>query len=194
MLYRIRCLCVDVHRRPDIRMSHDFLDGFDVGLVLTHTRAECVPDMMARKMREQKRFSAFLCRQQRLLIVVIVRDPGNRAVDRSLIVQVPAAVAEDEMSHSVKRNIIKFETLCSLPLVFIFHYIIHVVHHGNNSYAAVCLRGADVKLAPVFTADIYHDVIDADLVFLEVDIFHLSPQTSPTRIPVPKNTRNIGSQ
>ena len=36
-------LVVDIHRGFDVAMSHDFLDDFDIRLILTEPRAKGVP-------------------------------------------------------------------------------------------------------------------------------------------------------
>lgn len=90
------CLVVYVHRGRNIGVSHDLLDYFQIGFVLTEACAEGVPEMMYAEMRKQERRSVFRNRLRDLLFVIITAYIVDRSVDELRTDNSPPLIYEDE--------------------------------------------------------------------------------------------------
>ena len=62
-------------------MPHDFLNDFQVWLILAKPCAECMPQIVDAEMRQQQGFSAFLLRLLCFLKIAVSYDPIDYSVD-----------------------------------------------------------------------------------------------------------------
>lgn len=82
-------LRIDPESRFRMCMAHDQLDAFDIHSVFYYPGAESMPEIMACELREQQRIpSLFLC-QPCLLLIIILADPPQHAVDPVPVIHFP---------------------------------------------------------------------------------------------------------
>lgn len=77
-------------------MSHDLLDDLQVRLVLTEPGAECVPEDVRRKVREQHRLTLFPGGSDFLHAVIVTAYPFNGPVDDMGVQHETETVAKNE--------------------------------------------------------------------------------------------------
>ena len=96
-------------------MTHDFLNDFNISLVLTKPRTESMTQIMSRKVTNQYRISPLLIGQHRFIFDVGGTNAVNSSVDTMRRERVAVAVLEDESSIPINNGLIEPDYLLCFP-------------------------------------------------------------------------------
>ena len=156
-------------------MAHDFLDGFDIGLIFTKLGGKSMTDVVAGESRNQKRFPVLLGSFYLFFCVVIVDDPQYCLIDQPLMKWCTVSAAENKATHAVDFRSIKPYFL--LMGIFRTKSVFHIPDHGNDPVSFLALRCADMEPAGFFSRILPVDqcMVYADLLFLQINIFPPEP-------------------
>ena len=113
-------------------MAHDFLDRFQVGLILAETGAEGVPQVMSGKMGDFNRGSAFFLRVFQFFKVAVFPHSLQHAVDAAWIKQVSIPVQKDKVGVTVYDRLPQRTALRLLSGMFFQKRGTDFLQHGNG--------------------------------------------------------------
>ena len=166
--------CVHIPCGGDVRMTHDFLNDFQIGFVFAEAGAERMPEMMAAKVGQKNRVTIFCISLGCFFLIIVCTDCMNRAIDHSR--QIDLAFPRTEHKSRIAINFIRGESNHLLILIFFQKCVEHIIQHRDDTDACTGFRGVDmIRAGAIFLNAIDQIVIDADRSILEVNV--LPPQT-----------------
>ena len=161
-------------------MAHDFLDRFQVGLILAETGAEGVPQVMSGKMGDFNRGSAFFLRVFQFFKVAVFPHSLQHAVDAAWIKQVSIPVQKDKVGVTVYDRLPQRTALRLLSGMFFQKRGTDFLQHGNRAIPGFAFGCADLHGAGAASKlSIYHAVIDRDQVLFKIAVFPPEPDQLP---------------